>query len=66
MTRPPEGVEVVDALLAAMLLHSLISSWVCCEVWPFSGTTVWVHPWALNNDSATHRPMGDNLFMMIS
>jgi hypothetical protein len=33
LTLPPEGVEAVEALwLAAMLLHSLMSVWVCCEL----------------------------------
>ena len=52
--------------LAAMLWHSLISSWTCCEFWPFIGTTVSAHPWVAATDNATHRLMDDNLFMMTS
>jgi hypothetical protein len=43
-----------------------MSVWVCCELCPFIGTTVSAQPWTLKTDNATHRLMGDNLFMMTS
>jgi len=60
-------VEAVEALwLAAMLLHSLMSAWVCCELCPFIGTTDCAHPGLLKIDNAIHRLTGENLFMMTS
>jgi hypothetical protein len=49
-----------------MLWQSVMSAWVCCELWPFIGTTVSAHPWTLNTDIATNRLIDVDFFMMIS